>query len=111
MKIKKGDKVKILIGKDQGKEGSVEFILEKANRVFVGGVNIYKRHVRKMGTTEGGIINLPKSINVSNVGLICPNCKKITRIGMKIIDNKKVRICRKCKKEITRLSKGDKKWD
>lgn len=100
MKIKKGDKVKILLGKDRGKEGTVEYVLLKRDRVFVGGANLYKRHVKKMGSNEGGIIDIPKSLNISNVGLVCPNCKKITRIGFKMVDNEKVRICKKCGKEI-----------
>ena len=56
MKIKKGDKVKILLGKDSGKEGNVEFVVGKDNRVFVTGANLYKRHVKKMQNIEGGII-------------------------------------------------------
>ena len=100
-KIKKGDKVKILLGKDRGKEGTVEYVMAKIGRVFVGGANIYKRHVRKMQGIEGGIMDLPKSIDISNVALICPNCKKITRVGYKVVSNVKVRICRKCGKELT----------
>ncbi|MFH1535853.1 MAG: 50S ribosomal protein L24 [Patescibacteria group bacterium] len=91
MKIKKGDKVKILLGKDRGKEGKVEYVMAKRNRVFVGGVNMYKRHVRKHGQVEGGIIDIPKSLDMSNVALVCLNCKKTTR---------NVRICKKCGKEI-----------
>lgn len=100
MKIKKGDKVKVLLGKDRGKEGTVEYVRLKEKRLFVGGANLYKRHVRKTQGVEGGIINIPKSLDVSNVGLICPNCKKITRVGYKIIGKEKMRICKKCKKEI-----------
>lgn len=101
MKIKKGDKVKVLLGKDRGKEGVVQFVLGKENRVFVEGVNLYKRHIRKMGETKGGIIDIPKPLDVSNVALICPNCKKVTKVGLKIEGNTKVRICKKCKKEIS----------
>lgn len=100
MKIKKGDKVKVLIGKDQGKEGVVELVRSQNNRVFVGGVNLYKRHIKKMGNTEGGIIDLPKSLHISNVGLICPNCSKVVKISYKIDGKTKIRFCRKCKKEI-----------
>ncbi len=100
IKIKKGDKVKVLLGKDRGKEGSIEKVLSKAGRVFVGGLNLYKRHVKKVGDMAGGIIDLPKSLDISNVGVICPNCKKVTRIGFKIEGSSKVRICKKCKKEI-----------
>ena len=100
VKIKKGDKVMVLLGKDRGKEGNVERVMGKEDRVFVGGANLYKRHVRKMQGMEGGIIDLPKSMNISNVGLICPNCKKVTRIGYKIEKDIKTRICRKCGKDI-----------
>lgn len=100
MKIKKGDKVKVLLGKDSGKTGTVQFILAKEKRVFVEGVNLYKRHVKKMGETKGGIIDIPKPLDISNVALICPNCKKITRVGFKITGKEKIRICKKCKKEI-----------
>lgn len=100
MKIKKGDKVKILLGKDKGKEGSVEYFMAKKGKVFVGGANIYKRHVRKMQGMEGGIIEIPKPMDISNVALICPNCNKTARIGYKIQGGIKSRICKKCKKEI-----------
>lgn len=100
MKIKKGDKVKILLGKDRGKEGKVEFVLGKDKKVFVTDANLYKRHVRKQGNMEGGIISLPKPMNISNVALICPNCNKVTRVGFSIKGTEKVRICKKCQKEI-----------
>lgn len=106
IKIKKGDQVKILLGKDRGKEGKVAFILGKESKVFIEGANLYKRHVRKMPASrgeqgiEGGIIDLPKPVDVSNVGLICPNCKKTVKIGYKIEKGVKARICRKCRKEI-----------
>lgn len=107
MKIKKGDKVKVLLGKDRGKEGTVEYVIAKEGKVFIGGANLYKRHVKKQGTIEGGIIDIPKPMDISNISLICPNCKKVTRIGFKIVGKekvssllRKVRICKKCKKEI-----------
>lgn len=100
MKLKKGDKVKIMLGKDKGKTGIVDYVRGKDNRIFVGGVNLYKRHVKKTGQSGGGIIDIPKSMNVSNLSLICPNCSKQTRVGFSVIDNKKVRVCKKCKKEI-----------
>lgn len=100
MKIKKGDKVKILLGKDRGKEGSVALVLGKDNKIFVEGVNLYKRHVKKMQNIEGGIVDIPKPMDISNAGLICPNCKKVTRVGFKITGKEKIRICKKCNKEI-----------
>ncbi len=108
MKLKKGDKVRVLLGKDRGKEGTVELVRAADNRVFVGGANLYKRHVKKMGDVEGGIIDIPKSLNISNVGLICPNCKKLTKVGYKLEGKTKMRICKKCKKEIVQPSKGGK---
>lgn len=100
MKIKKGDKVKIILGKDRGKEGKVELVLAKLGRVFIRGRNLYKRHVKKSGSSAGGIIDIPKSLNISNLSLICPNCNKTTRVGYRVLGKEKVRICKKCKKEI-----------
>lgn len=100
LKIKKGDKVKILLGKDRGKEGKIEYVKGKEGRVFVGGANLYKRHVKKQGSSAGGIIDIPKSLDISNVALICPNCNKATRVGCKITGDVKIRICKKCGKEI-----------
>lgn len=99
-KIRKGDKVKVLLGKDNGREGSVEKVFPKEDKVIVAGVNIYKRSVKKMGETQGGIIDLLKPVNISNIVLICPNCNKPTRVGFKVEKDTKVRICKKCKKEI-----------
>lgn len=105
MKIKKGDKVKVLLGKDRGKAGTVEYILAKERKVFVAGANIYKRHVRKIKDMEGGIIDIPKPLDISNVVLICPNCQKMTRVGYKTIGTDKIRVCKKCQKEIQRETK------
>lgn len=99
-KIKKGDKVQILLGKDRGKTGSVEHVNLKVGKAFLPGLNVYKRHVRKYREIKGGIIDLSKSVNLSNLGLICPNCNKVTRVGFKYEGDLKVRVCKKCKKEI-----------
>lgn len=99
-KIRKGDKVKVLLGKDNGREGSVEKVFPKEGKVVVAGINIYKRSVKKMGETQGGIIDLLKPVNISNVILVCPNCKKPTRVGFKVEKDGKTRICKKCGKEI-----------
>ncbi len=100
MKIKKGDNVKILAGKDSGRTGTVDRVLVKTGKVIVAGINIYKRSVKKQGQTQGGIIDLVKPVDASNVILVCPNCKKVTRVGFKIEGKDKVRICKKCGKEI-----------
>lgn len=100
-KLIKGDKVKILLGKDRGKEGAVEKLLAKEGKVYVAGVNMVKRHVKGRDGVEGGIIDIIKPVDISNAALICPSCKKQTRVGFEILkDGKKVRVCRKCKKQI-----------
>lgn len=100
MKIRKGDNVTVLKGRDNGKTGTVERVLPKVGKVYVSGVNMSKRHVRRMGEYEGGVIDIVKPLPVENVALVCPACKKPTRIGYKIEGATKVRICRKCQKEI-----------
>ena len=100
-KIKKGDNVQILAGKDNGKSGIVEAILTDKNKAVVKGMNVAKKHVkpsRKFPT--GGIIDLNRGIDISNLGLICPNCGKITRVGMSVEKDAKVRICKKCRKSV-----------
>lgn len=99
-KLKKGDKVAVLLGKDRGKQGTIEKVLTDKGKIVVNGVNLYKRHVRKFKNIEGGIIEIVKPIDVSNVLLVCPNCQKKTRVGMTVVNGKKQRICKKCKKVI-----------
>lgn len=97
MKIKKGDKIKVITGKDKGREGTVERVYRKSKKVLIQGVNLFKRHLKKSEQSpQGGIIDIPRPILVSKVMLICPNCKKTTRVGFKIEKNKKFRICKKC---------------
>lgn len=100
MRIKKNDLVKILLGKDQGKTGKVLRVLGKKNKILVEGINVYKRHVKKTGQHEGGIIELNKPVNISNVALVCPGCKKETRVGFKVEGTAKLRVCKKCKEAI-----------
>ncbi|MBI3485751.1 50S ribosomal protein L24 [Candidatus Daviesbacteria bacterium] len=99
-KLKKGDKVKVLLGKDVGKIGTIEKLDTKKDQVFIAGVNLFKRHVKKQGQVEGGIIDIIKSINISNVALVCPNCQKPTRVGLRVEKGQKVRFCKKCQKNI-----------
>ncbi len=100
MKIKKGDKVQITLGKDHGKTVTVDRVLGKQNKVFIAGANVVKRHVKKYGEMQGGVIELSKPINISNVMLVCPNCNKPTRVGYNIEGDKKFRVCKRCQKEI-----------
>lgn len=106
LRIKKGDEVQVLLGKDRGKSGKVMRVFSKGNKVLVEGLNMYKRHVRKMGEHEGGIIEIPKPLNISNVAFVCPKCKKPTRIGYRIDGENKVRICKKCGEVINDKIKG-----
>lgn len=96
MKFKIGDTVKITMGKDKGREGKIEKIIPKKNTVIVPEVNLYKKHVKGSQGQKGGMYDIPRPLNLAKIALICPNCKKQTRIGME----KKLRICKKCKKQI-----------
>lgn len=100
MKIKIGDTVKITMGKDKGREGKVEMVLPKRDSVVIPEVNMYKKHVKGTQGQKGGMYDLPRPLNVAKVALICPNCKKQTRVGIEVIKNEKVRVCKKCKKQI-----------
>ncbi len=103
LKFKVGDTVKITLGKDAGREGKIEAIDTKSRTVVIPGVNIYKKHVKGQGVKEGqkgGIYDLPRPLPFSKIALLCPKCKKVTRVGFRVVEKEKVRICKKCKKEI-----------
>ena len=101
LKLKKGDEVVVLAGKDIGKRGTITRVDAEADRVIVDGVNMVKRHTKPRGQVmQGGIIDKEMPIHVSNVALWCKDCGA-TRIGYRIDDNgSKHRICRKCGAEI-----------
>jgi large subunit ribosomal protein L24 len=102
MKLKKGDEVEVLAGKDIGKRGSVIRVLPGANKVIVDRVNIAKKHQKPTkATMQGGIIDKEMPIHASNVGLVCKTCKRPRRIGYKFEgDGTKVRVCRTCGGEL-----------
>ena len=101
VKIKKGDRVIVLSGKDKGKEGVVERAMPADGKVVVKGVNTAKRHQKSRSATEaGGIKEIDKPIPVSNVAVISPGDGKPTRVGYKVVDGKKVRICKRTGEEI-----------
>ncbi len=101
LKIKKGDRVLVLSGKDKGKDGVVERALPSEGKVVVQGVNTAKRHRKSRSATDaGGIIDIDMPIHVSNVAVISPTDGKPTRVGYKIVDGKKVRICRRTGAEL-----------
>lgn len=96
MKVKKGDNVIVLTGRDKGKTGTVVKALPTESRVIVQGVNLAKRHTRQTAQERGGIIEKEASIHVSNVAHVDPKESKSTRVGYKILDDKsKVRVARR----------------
>ncbi|MFH1727874.1 MAG: 50S ribosomal protein L24 [Pseudomonadota bacterium] len=103
-KIHKNDIVKILAGKDKGKQGKVKIVVPKAKSLVVEKVNIVKRHVKQSEKNpQGGIIEKEAPIHISNVMLICGSCNKPTRVGYKTLDTgKKVRICKKCNNSLSK---------
>ncbi|KRN29147.1 rplX protein [Lactobacillus selangorensis] len=101
MFVKTGDKVKVISGKDKGKEGTVLKVLPKANRVVVEGVHKIKKHQKPSTTNpQGGIVDTEGPIDVSNVMLIDPSNNEATRVGYEVKDGKKVRISKKTGKAI-----------
>ena len=101
LRIKKGDSVKILAGKDSGKTGVVESVLTEQGKVVVKGINMFKKHVKpSQKYPTGGIIDINKGLNVSNVMVVCPNCGKNTKVQFEINSDSKIRICKKCGKSI-----------
>ncbi|WP_179395807.1 50S ribosomal protein L24 [Lacticaseibacillus absianus] len=96
MKIKTGDKVRVMRGKDAGKEGTVTKVLLKADKVVVEGVNMIKKHQKPNNANpQGGIVDQEAAIHVSNVMLLDPETNKPSRIATTIKDGKKVRIAKK----------------
>jgi large subunit ribosomal protein L24 len=96
MKIRNGDKVKVIAGKDKGKIGTVMKTLSLRSRVLVEGVNVVKRHVKPGAISkEGGIVSIEKAIHVSNVMFYNEKLERPVRLGYKTIDGKKYRVCKK----------------
>ncbi len=100
IKLKTGDEVLVLSGKDKGKRGKIERIFQKKESVIVAGVNLYKRHVKRDGNRPAGIIDLAKPLPVARVKLVCPKCNLPTKIGFNISGKQKERICKKCNQRI-----------
>lgn len=96
MHVKKGDKIKVITGKDKGKTGVVLAAFPKKERVLVEGVNIVKKHTKpNQENPQGGIMSIEAAVHVSNVMLIDPKTGEPTRVGYKIEDGKKVRVAKK----------------
>ena len=98
MKLKKGDNIIVIAGKDKGRKGKIEKIFPKEGLVLLPGINVFKRHTKSRGEKQpGGIIDIIKPLPISNVALLCPKCGKPTRVGYRVSkDETKSRICRKC---------------
>lgn len=109
MNIKKGDKVKIIAGKDKGKTGKVLQVFSSKNKASIEGLNLLIKHMRPRRQGEKGQrIEFPAPLNLSNTMLVCTKCDKPTRVGHKNIElqaegkkkTKKIRVCKKCKQAI-----------
>lgn len=93
-KIRKGDNVVVLAGKDKGRTGEVVQVMPKEDRALVRGINMVKRHQRQSQTQEAGIINKEASIHLSNIAIVAKDGKP-TRVGFSVVDGKKVRVAKR----------------
>ena len=97
LSVKKGDNVLVIAGKDAGKTGEILEVNREAGRVVVAGVNIQAHHKKPRSKDDkGGIIKTEGAIDVSNVQVVCPVCKKAVRVAHRVEDGKNVRYCKKC---------------
>jgi large subunit ribosomal protein L24 len=98
-KLKKGDTVGVLVGKDKGKSGKIVDVDRKSGRAVVEGINIHHRFQKAKANTPGQKVSFAAGMAANKLVLLCPNCNKATRIGYKILENgKKQRVCKKCEK-------------
>ena len=95
LKVKKGDQVVVITGREKGKRGEILKVLREENRVIVQGVNMAQRHQKQSMQQEGGIVQKELAIHVSNVALIDPKTDKPTRVGYKMDGERKVRVARR----------------
>ena len=94
--VKSGDKVVVTSGKDKGKVSSVKKVITSENKVIVEGANVVTKAQKAQGGNQGGLIKVEAAMDSSKVMLYCPACEKATRIKYEVVDNKKVRVCKKC---------------
>lgn len=96
-RIRKGDTVMVIAGKDKGKKSKVLHVAASESRVFVEKLNLIKRHMRPTKASKGGIIEKEGGVHISKVMVVCPQCEKPTRTGIRAIDSgEKLRYCKKC---------------
>ena len=102
LKVKKGDEVIVITGKNKGKKGEVLSVLPKENKAIVAGVNLVKKHTKPSQTSEGGIVQKELPIHISNISLVDPKSGESTRVGFKTMsDGSKVRVAKKSGEIIT----------
>jgi len=108
MRIRKGDTILVIAGKDRGKTGEVLAVDFKGHKVLTAGINIQKRHLKpSRKNPKGGLMENPAPMNWSKVMLLCTNCGKPTRVGALLAKAGKERLCKVCKKPITKeMKKG-----
>ena len=96
-KIRKGDLVQVLTGKDRGKQGTVSRVLPRKDKVIVDGVNVAKKHQKARSAEQpGGIIDKDLPLPIANVGIVCDSCGRPVRVGYRFDGDTKVRVCKKC---------------
>lgn len=101
MKFKTGDSVVVIAGKDKGKESKIVKIFSKENKVVLEGVNLKKKHVKAYSDQEGGVLEIPSAIDISNIAILDPKTKKASRVGFTFDKKgKKIRIAKKSGAEI-----------
>ena len=101
MKLRKGDNIIMLNGKDRGKTGKISMVIPNIDKVVVEGLNLIKKNVRaKKQGQKGQIISKERAVSASSVALVCKSCGKMTRIGFQFNGENKIRICKKCKSEV-----------
>lgn len=105
LKFKVGDRVVVTSGKDKDKKGKIEKIFLKKGTVLLPGINIYKKHVKGVSGKKGGIYDVPRPLALSKISLVCPKCNKPTRVGFRAVRSEKVRLCRKCGREMDTKAK------
>jgi len=101
IKIKKGDEVIMICGKDKGKRAKVLKLILKKGKVVIEGLNLAKKHRRPTRQGEKGeVILLPQAVDVSNIALYCPRCGKAVKVGYRFSGDKKLRVCKKCQEPL-----------
>jgi len=101
IKLKKEDMVKILTGKDKGKMGKIMKIFPRQEKAIIENLNLRKKHRRpKRAGEKGEVVEIPNPIHISNLNLVCPHCRSVTKVGFRFEQGRKARICKKCQNVI-----------